>query len=285
MKKLLLGAVMAALFITDANGSFLQTKSSKTNVDAILKGNMGNYYKGMIELTNALLVGWADSLSYAAKDPEFKNEKTQLNNASKKLAVVAKFTKSILNRDREKSITSNQTKAVAAANAFKEALGVLKPSSYWKHSGAQLRFSVVVITNALQALAQQTIQFNVSGASVSASEGLVAENGSTSSYNIAESSLITQNIDVVGTSKVSNLLSAFKQINTELAPKATSVTAVKPTIVTMTYSNEPSVVAPTAVSTPAEVPSVADTAAVSTPAEVPSVATPVAASSSVRSRR
>lgn len=217
MKKLLLCAVLTAACVTDVSASVFQTKSSKNNVDTTLKADMGTHYKGMVNLVNSLVVGWADSLSYAAKDPDFKNEKTQLSNAGKKLKIIAKFTESMLNRDREKSITSNNAKAVTAAQAFQAAVNVLKTTEYWKHCGAQLRLSVVIITNALQSLAQKDIQFNVAGGRVSSSEGFIDGNGYASSYDLADVNALTENASVVGTSSVSNLLSVFKMINKDLA--------------------------------------------------------------------
>ena len=216
MKKLLLGVMLAAACVSDADASAFQTKSSKNNVDTILKADMGNYYKGMVNLVNALLVGWADSLSYAAKDTDFKSEKTQLSNAGKKLKVIAKFTESILNRDREKSITSNQSKAVAAAKAFSDVINQLKVTEYWKHCGAQLRFSVIIITNSLQSLAQKNEQFSAAGARVSSSQGWIDGNGYSTSYNLADNNDLIKNDSVSGTSKVSNLLSEFKKISTSL---------------------------------------------------------------------
>ncbi len=217
MKKLLLCAMLAAACISDVNASAFQTKASKSNVDVILKEDMGNYYKGMLNLVNAQLVGWADSLSYAAKDPDFKAEKTQLSNASKKLKVIAKFTESMLNRDREKGITSNQSKAIAAAQAFHTVVNQLKNTEYWKHCGAQLRFSIIVVTNSLQSLAQKNSQFYMAGARVSSSQGLVDGNGYSVYYDLADENVMLKDNTTSGTSKVSNVLSVFKAISSDLA--------------------------------------------------------------------
>lgn len=220
MKKLLLSAMFAAACmsnVSDVNASPFQTKSSKNNVDVIQKEDMGSYYKGMVNLVNALLVGWADSLSYAAKDPDFKAEKTQLSNAGKKLKIIAKFTESILNRDREKSITSNQSKAVTAAQAFQTVVSQLRSTEYWKHCGAQLRFSIIVITNCLQSLAQKNDQFCIAGVRVSSSQGLIDVNGYSVSYDLAEDNVLIRDNSTSGKSKVSGVLSVFKEISRDLA--------------------------------------------------------------------
>ncbi|MBO4405466.1 MAG: hypothetical protein J5821_01925 [Alphaproteobacteria bacterium] len=217
MKKLLLGAMLAAACFSDVDASVFQTKASKNNVDVILKEDMGSYYKGMVNLVNALLVGWADSLSYAAKDSDFKVEKTQLSNAGKKLKIIAKFTESMLNRDREKGITSNQSKAVAAAQAFQTVVNQLKNTEYWKHCGAQLRFSIIVITNSLQSLARKDDQFYVAGARVSSSQGLIDGNGYSVNYDLADDNVLIRDDSASGTSKVSNILSVFKEISRDLA--------------------------------------------------------------------
>jgi len=177
MKKLLLGAIMATLFVTNADGSFLQGKSSKSNVDTQLKSGMGNYYKGMISLVHAMVVGWADTFSHSAKDPEFKTSKTHLNDASKKLKVVAKLTKSMMNRDRINNITKNRSSASTALTAFQQAINSLKNTDYWKHCGAQLRFSVIATNNALLSLVYPNTEFDIGGMRYSANQGLIGNNG------------------------------------------------------------------------------------------------------------
>ena len=130
MKKLLIGAMVAMLCVSDVNGSFLQTASSKNKVSVELQQEMGNYYRGMIGLANALLIGWADTLSYTAKDSAFKSSKKYLQNAKKKLSAIAKYTRSVLNRDRSNSIKKNESSAAVAAGDFVNLLGALKSTDY-----------------------------------------------------------------------------------------------------------------------------------------------------------
>ena len=177
MKKLLLSAVAVALFVTSADGSIFQTKSSKSDVNKTLKEGMGNYYKGMISFVHSMLVGWADAFSYAAKAPAFKDQKTQLNNASKKLKTIAKLTESILKRDRMKDITKKGSSASAALSEFQTAVNSLIGTEYWKHCGAQLRFSIVAISNALKSLVYPSVEFDVGGIRYSANQGLIDANG------------------------------------------------------------------------------------------------------------
>jgi hypothetical protein len=177
MKKLLLGAVMATLFVTDADGSVFQGKSSKNNVDTQLKSDMGNYYKGMISLVHAMVLGWKDTFSYAAKDPEFASSKTHLNDASKKLKIIADFTKSVLNRDRINDITKKRTSASTAVATFQQAINSLKNTEYWKHCGAQLRFSVIATSNALKSLVHKSTEFDIGGVRYSSNQGLIDYNG------------------------------------------------------------------------------------------------------------
>ena len=177
MKKLLLSAVAVALFVTSADGSIFQTKSSKSDVNKTLKEGMGNYYKGMISFVHSMLVGWADAFSYAAKAPAFKDQKTQLNNASKKLKTIAKLTESILKRDRMKDITKKGSSASAALSEFQTAVNSLIGTEYWKHCGAQLRFSIVAISNALKSLVYPSVEFDVGGIIYSANQGLIDANG------------------------------------------------------------------------------------------------------------
>lgn len=177
MKKLLLGVVMATLFVTDADGSVFQTKSSKSGVDDKLKEGMGNYYKGMVSFVHAMVLGWKDTFSYAAKDPNFASSKTHLNDASKKLKVIADFTQSMLNMDRINDIKKKKSSASTAVTAFQTAINSLKNTEYWKHCGAQLRFSIIATNNALLSLVYPETEFDIGGVKYSSNQGLIDYKG------------------------------------------------------------------------------------------------------------
>lgn len=231
MKKLLLSAVAAALFVTSADGSVFQTKSSKVSVDNELKKGMGSYYKGMIGFVHSMIVGWADAFSYAAKAKEFEKSKTQLNNASKRLKTISELTKSILKRDRTKDITKKGSSALAALSEFQTAVNSLISTEYWKHCGAQLRFSIIATSNALQSLVYPSVEFDVGGIRYSANQGLIDANGS-----LVENDLIANRFSSGGqpaseTSLVIKLANGFN----DLANKMPKV--IEPQIVDNTVSN------------------------------------------------
>lgn len=212
MKKLLLGAVMATLLVTDADGSLLQTKSSKANVDTQLKSSMGNHYKGMISFVHSMLVGWADAFSYAAKAPEFAGSKTDLNNASKKLTTIAKLTESILKRDRINDINKKRSSASNALAAFQQAINPLINTEYWKHCGAQLRFSIIAISNALQSLVYPNVEFDVGGIRYSANQGLIDANGGSVENDLITNKFSAGDQQASQTSQAIELASGFSNL-------------------------------------------------------------------------
>lgn len=236
MKKLLLSAMAAALFVTNADGSLLpQTKSSKVNVDTQLKNGMGNYYKGMVSLVHSMLIGWADAFSYAAKDPDFSSNKTELNNASKKLKTIAEFTEYMLERKSVKDITKKRSSASTALAAFQQTIKSLINTEYWKHCGAQLRFSVIATNNALKSLVYPSVEFDVGGIRYSANQGLIDANGASVENDLIANRFSSGGQPASQTSQVIELASGFNSLAAEM-PKV-----IEPQIVTNTVSN---VVAP-----------------------------------------
>ena len=212
MKKLLLSAVVAALFVTSADGSLLQTKSSKVNTDTQLKNGMGNYYKGMISFVHSMLIGWADAFSYAAKAPEFAGSKTDLNNASKKLKTISELTKSMLKRDRMNDITKKRSSASAALATFQQAINPLIGTEYWKHCGAQLRFSIIAISNALKSLVYPSVEFDVGGIRYSANQGLIDANGDSVENDLVANRFSAGNEPASQTSQAIELASGFSNL-------------------------------------------------------------------------
>jgi len=236
MKKLLLSAIAAALFVTNADGSLLpQTKSSKVNVDTQLKNGMGNYYKGMVSLVHSMLIGWADAFSYAAKDPDFSGNKTELNNASKKLKTIAEFTEYMLERKSVKDITKKRSSASTALAAFQQTINSLINTEYWKHCGAQLRFSVIATNNALKSLVYPSVEFDVGGIRYSANQGLIDANGASVENDLIANRFSSGGQPASQTSQVIELASGFNSLAAGM-PKV-----IEPQIVTNTVSN---VVAP-----------------------------------------
>jgi len=236
MKKLLLSAMAAALFVTNADGSLLpQTKSSKVNVDTQLKNGMGNYYKGMVSLVHSMLIGWADAFSYAAKDPDFSGNKTELNNASKKLKTIAEFTEYMLERKSVKGITKKRSSASTALAAFQQTINSLINTEYWKHCGAQLRFSVIATNNALKSLVYPSVEFDVGGIRYSANQGLIDANGASVENDLIANRFSSGGQPASQTSQVIELASGFNSLAAGM-PKV-----IEPQIVTNTVSN---VVAP-----------------------------------------
>ncbi len=215
MKKLLLGAVFAALCFGDASAISLQTKSSKANVSNTLKMNMGQYYKGMVSLANALAHGWVDSLNRAENDADFADCKQSIKAAKNSLKTVAKFTQTLLDRKTDNafigtSLNTATNRANVALGTFNNAVASLKGSSYWKHCGAQLRFSILVITNALRSLSFPGTQFNIAGAGYSAANGLTGPN-SNAQNNIANPSWQQAGQPSMG-SKAYTVLNAAEQL-------------------------------------------------------------------------
>jgi hypothetical protein len=100
-----------------------------------------------------------------------------LNDASKKLKIIADFTKSVLNRDRINDITKKRTSASTAVATFQQAINSLKNTEYWKHCGAQLRFSVIATSNALKSLVHKSTEFDIGGVRYSSNQGLIDYNG------------------------------------------------------------------------------------------------------------
>ncbi len=215
MKKLLLGIVMAALFVTDADGSVFQTKSSKSGVDDKLKEGMGNYYKGMVSFVHAMVLGWKDTFSYAAKDPDFASSKTYLNDASKKLKVIAEFTQSMLNMDRMNDIDKKKSSASTAVTAFQAAINSLKQSDYWKHCGAQLRFSIIATNNALLSLVYPETEFDIGGMKYSSKQGLIDNNGCEVKNDITTKGFST-NQAKYEKSKATDLANGFIQLTNSI---------------------------------------------------------------------
>ncbi len=216
MKKLLLSAVAVALFVTNADGSLLQTKSSKVNVDTQLKNGMGNHYKGMISFVHSMLVGWADAFSYAAKAPEFADSKTHLNNASKKLKTISELTKSMLKKDRINDITKKRSSASAALATFQQAINPLIGTEYWKHCGAQLRFSIIAISNALKSLVYPNVEFDVGGIRYSASQGLIDASGDSVENDLIANKFSSGGQPASQTSQVIELASGFNNLANEM---------------------------------------------------------------------
>jgi hypothetical protein len=212
MKKLILSAVAAALFVTNADGSLLQTKSSKVNVDTQLKNGMGNHYKGMISFVHSMLVGWADAFSYAAKAPEFASSKTDLNNASKKLKTISELTKSMLKRDRINDITKKRSSASAALAIFQQAINPLIGTEYWKHCGAQLRFSIIAVSNALKSLVYPSVEFDVGGIRYSANQGLIDANGGSVENDLIANKFSPGDQPASQTSQAIELASGFSNL-------------------------------------------------------------------------
>lgn len=223
MKRLLLGVMFATLCMSDASAALFQSKASKNNVNMTLQNTMGRNYKGMVSLAHSLSSGWAEAMSYSMKDPDFAVCKNDLKNAKNSFVAIAKFTKALLERQKESSINSNAAKAQTALASLNTAIMNLRNSIYWQSCGAQLRYSVIVIVNTLRALSYKDVEFNAAGAKCSAERGLIDGTGNTiaTSFtsiglnfgNTAPSSASTYNLLNSSTMLLNNVESAVVAVN------------------------------------------------------------------------
>lgn len=173
MKKLLLGALAAGLFMQDADaGLFNKNKMNETQVHSEQKTQMGHNYTGMVNFAEVLLTGWSKALSEASKKSEFKKDKNTLQTVSKQFKTIAEYMTSILTRkvDIKKknkaydAVMGEVQKDGTRKGGLMQSLILLNETGYWKeHHGNHLRFSILMIRNALTSLTRYNDEYQIAG--------------------------------------------------------------------------------------------------------------------------
>jgi len=185
MKKLLLGAMLAAACITTDVDAAIFGKN-KTTV-AELKTSMGDNYENMLKTTSSNVTGLTKFFTSVNKKQE-KDVKKLLNQAKTSTEKINTFIKSMKSGKKLATVDSNKSKAESAADDLTTCLSSLKNShsAVWdemKNKG--LKSHLEGITMCLQALATK----NSEPVKIEALKNKVANN-----------------------TRVTNLLNKFKEI-------------------------------------------------------------------------
>lgn len=171
MKKLLLGAMLAAACITtDVNAGVLgiRTASDKQAVDADLKTFVGEDYKDVSNeiinhfnnlKANILELKKSQKTKLKTKiqtsDNKQKTAKSILDNVQKESKKISEFFKSMVNKNSRTKIAEKGNKAQEAANKLKANLTDLKNLEFWNVLEEKLKFSITGIANKLKDLAKE----------------------------------------------------------------------------------------------------------------------------------
>jgi len=153
MKKLLLGAMLAAACITTDVDAAIFGKN-KTTV-AELKTSMGDNYENMLKTTSSNVTGLTKFFTSVNKKQE-KDVKKLLNQAKTSTEKINTFIKSMKSGKKLATVDSNKSKAESAADDLSTCLGSLKNShsAVWDEmKNAGLKSQLEGITMCLQALA------------------------------------------------------------------------------------------------------------------------------------
>jgi hypothetical protein len=187
MKKLLLGAMMAALFMGNAEGrnvrdslssvrqsvtdttkrsakkvgdvrhnmthrSDVLKKSRKKNAeDDVFTQNMGAHYQPTLRAINANLGGWINVLKISEKDDKYSLAKTDIKHFRQTLEAVYEFTTAV--QKKKKNLERLSADAEGALNTFtKEKLNSFLNTTYGKDHLPYLTSLLAQINNALMTL-------------------------------------------------------------------------------------------------------------------------------------
>ncbi len=171
MKKLLLGAMLAAACITtDVNADIFRTKSEKADVDTTLRQYAGQSYedvsKNIINHINDL----GTAISTIKKDKNNKtilkteiridSKKTKtatkiLDDIKKESKKISEFLESMIKKNSRTNIAKKGKKATQAADALLVSLKALKgSSSTWESFKGELETSIIDTANELKSWAE-----------------------------------------------------------------------------------------------------------------------------------
>lgn len=171
MKKLLLGAMLAAACITtDVNADLFRTKSEKAKVDATLKEYAGENYEEVSthivnhinELETAISTIKKDKNNETILKTEIlidsKKTKTAtkiLDDIKKESKKISEFLKSMIKKNSRTNIAEKGKKATQAADALLVSLKALKgSSSTWESFKGKLETSIIDTANELKSWAE-----------------------------------------------------------------------------------------------------------------------------------
>ena len=207
MKKLLLGTVMVALFIGNAEGKsvrdslssvkqsvtdttkrgakkvgdikhnathrsdVLKKSRSKSIEDDIFTQNMGSYYRPTLRAINASLGGWINILKNSEKDAEYSLNKADIKHFRQTLEAVYEFTTAV--QKKKTKLDRLSADAEGALDTFtEEKLNSFLNTPYGMDNLAYLTNSLSEIRNALMTLVYTEESINVGGIVWSSTEGL-----------------------------------------------------------------------------------------------------------------
>ncbi|MBO7642068.1 MAG: hypothetical protein J6S86_02820 [Alphaproteobacteria bacterium] len=174
MKKLLLGAMLAAACITtDVNADLFRTKSEKAKVDATLKEYAGENYE---EVSKNIINHINDLKTAISTIKNDKNNKTilktkiQIDSKKTKTATkilddiqkeskkISEFFNSIIKKNSRTNIAKNGKKATQAADALLNSLKALKGSETWGSFKDRLGTSILKTADELKPLAENATE-------------------------------------------------------------------------------------------------------------------------------
>ncbi len=207
MKKLLLGAMMVALFMGNAEGrsvrdslssvrqsvadttkrgakkvgdvrhnmthrSAVLKKSRRNNAEGdVFTQNMGTYYQPTLRSINANLGGWINVLKNSEKDTEYSLNKTDIKHFRQTLEAVYAFTTEVSKK--KKNLERLSADAEGALNTFtKEKLNSFLNTPYGMDNLLYLTNSLSEIRNALMTLVYTEEPINIGGTIWSSTEGI-----------------------------------------------------------------------------------------------------------------
>lgn len=207
MKKLLLGAMMVALFIGNAEGrnvrgsissikqsatdvasrgvkkvgdikhnathrSDILKKSRKSNVeDDVFTQNMGANYRPTLRAINATLGGWIDILKNSEKDEQYSLSKADIKHFRQTLEAVYEFTTAV--QKKKTKLERLSADAEGALDTFtQEKLNSFLNTPYGMDNLLYLTNALASIRNALMTLVYPDEQINIGGTVWSSAEGI-----------------------------------------------------------------------------------------------------------------
>ncbi|MBO7537006.1 MAG: hypothetical protein J6T29_01555 [Alphaproteobacteria bacterium] len=172
MKKLLLGAMLAAACITtDVNADLFRTKSEKAKVDATLKEYAGENYEEVSTHIVNHINDLKTAISTIKKDKNNKtilktdiqidSKKTKtatkiLDDIQKESKKVSEFFNSMIKKNSRTNIAEKGKKATQAADALLVSLKTLKGSNLaWENFKDKLKTSIIKTADELKPLAEK----------------------------------------------------------------------------------------------------------------------------------
>ena len=207
MKKLLLGAMMVALFIGNAEGrnvrgsissikqsttdfakrgakkvgdikhnmthrSDIVKKSRKSNIeDDVFTQNMGANYQPTLRAINATLGGWIDVLKNSEKDEQYSLNKADIKYFRQTLEAVYEFTTAV--QKKKTKLDRLSADAEGALDTFtQEKLNSFLNTPYGMDNLLYLTNALASIRNALMTLVYTDEQINIGGTVWSSAEGI-----------------------------------------------------------------------------------------------------------------